>query len=270
MTSGTILSVNVSLAQEVLRRGKPAPTGIFKVPVEGRVALRGHQLEGDEQADLRVHGGPSKAVYAYAREDTDWWEEQLGRELGPGTFGENLTLSGIDIGTARVGERWRAGNTVVEVTQPRSPCWKLALKMGDPTFARTFRAAQRSGTYLAVVEEGDLAAGDPVEGISRPDHPITIGILAYLYEHDLRLASLAMEAATMPLPRDAWLELLRGGGIPEEHWIRWADGDDMDGPEAAAGTSSTTAAWSGRPTPPGSPDASDPSASGTQHAVRRS
>lgn len=234
MTSGTILSVNVSRAREVLRRGKPDRTAIFKVPVEGRVNLRNHQLEGDEQADRRVHGGPSKAVYAYAREDTAWWEEQLGRTLGPGAFGENLTLSGIDIGAARVGERWRAGNTVVEVTQPRSPCWKLALRMGDPTFARTFRAAQRSGTYLAMVEEGDLGAGDPVEGISRPGHPITIGILAYLYEHDLKLASLAMEAATMPLERSAWLELLRGGGIPEEHWIRWADGDDRDGAEHAA------------------------------------
>lgn len=239
MTSGTILSVNVSRPREVLRRGKPDRTAIFKVPVEGRVALRGHQLEGDEQADRTVHGGPSKAVYAYAREDTAWWEEQLGRSLVPGTFGENLTLSGVDIGAARVGERWRAGNAVVEVTEPRSPCWKLALRMGDPTFPRAFRAAQRSGTYLAVVEEGDLGAGDPVKGISRPAHPVTIGILAYLYEHDLKLASLAMEAAAMPLERNAWLELLRGGGIPEEHWIRWADGDAGDTAPPVATTSAT-------------------------------
>jgi MOSC domain-containing protein YiiM len=236
MTSGTILSVNVSRAREVLRHGKPNKTAIFKVPVEGRVRLRGHQLEGDEQADPRVHGGPAKAVYAYAREDTAWWEERLGRALVPGTFGENLTLSGVDIAAARVGERWRAGNTVVEVTQPRYPCWKLALRMGDPGFPRAFRSAQRSGTYLAVVEEGDLAAGDPVECLSRPDHPITIGILAYLNEHDVKLANLAREATRMPLERSSWLELLRGGEIPEEHWARWADGeaDTVGGAEQTA------------------------------------
>ena len=239
MTSGTILSVNVSRPREILRRGKPDRTAIFKVPVEGRVALRGHQLEGDEQADRRVHGGPSKAVYAYASEDTAWWEEQLGRSLVPGTFGENLTLSGVDIGAARVGERWRAGNAVVEVTQPRSPCWKLALRMGDPSFPRTFRAAQRPGTYLAVVEEGELGAGDPVEGISRPGHPVTIAVLAYLYEHDPKLASLAMEAAAMPLERSAWLELLRGGGVPEEHWIRWVEGGDADRTTMTASAAST-------------------------------
>ncbi|HEY8202994.1 MAG TPA: MOSC domain-containing protein [Actinomycetota bacterium] len=223
MTGGTILSVNVSRARDILRRGKPDRTGIFKTPVEGRVGLRRHQLDGDEQADRRVHGGPEMAAYAYAREDTDWWEDQLGKPLGHGTFGENLTLLGVDIGAARVGERWRAGNTVVEVTKPRSPCWKLALRMEDPTFPRKFRSAQRTGTYLAVVEEGDLAAGDPVETVWRPGHPLTIGILAYLYEHDLKLAALAREAAAMPLHPSDWLELLRGAGIPEEHWIHWAD-----------------------------------------------
>jgi MOSC domain-containing protein YiiM len=238
MTRGTILSVNVSRAREVLRRGQPAQTGIFKVPVEGRVGLRRHQLEGDEQADRKVHGGPRMAAYAYAREDTEWWEEQLGRPLVPGTFGENLTLSGVDIAAARVGERWRAGNTVVEVTKPRSPCWKLALRMQDPTFPRKFRSAQRTGTYLAVVEEGDLGAGDPVETVARPGHPLTIGILAYLYEHDLRLAGLALEAATMPLDREAWLQVLRGGGIPEEHWSHWADA----GPQAAPGAAHPAAA----------------------------
>lgn len=225
MTGGTILSVNVGTPREVLRRGKPARTGIYKVPVEGRVALRRHSLDGDEQADPTVHGGAEMAAYAYAREDTAWWEDQLGRPLAPGTFGENLTLSGVDIGAARVGERWRAGNTVVEVTKPRAPCWKLGIRMEDPTFPRKFRSAQRTGTYLAVVEEGDLAAGDPVEVVSRPGHPLTIGILAYLYEHDLHLAALAREAATMPLDRAAWLEILRAGGIPEEHWSRWADGE---------------------------------------------
>ena len=223
MAGGTILSVNVTRARDVLRRRKPDRTAIFKTPVQGRVGLHAHQLEGDEQADRRVHGGPEMAAYAYAREDTDWWEGQLGKPLVDGMFGENLTLRGVDIGAARVGERWRAGNTVVEVTKPRSPCWKLGLRMQDPSFPRAFRSAQRTGTYLAVVEEGDLAAGDPVETVWRPGHPVTIGILAYLYEHDPELAALVREAATMPLGRTDWLELLRGAAIPEQHWLCWAD-----------------------------------------------
>jgi MOSC domain-containing protein YiiM len=146
-------------------------------------------------------------------------------------------VSGVDISAARVGERWRVGNAIVEVTKPRSPCWKLGVRMEDPAFPRRFRAAQRTGTYLAVVEEGDLGAGDPVEVVWRPAHPLTIGILAYLYEHDLNLAALAREAATKPLERDAWLEILQGGDVPEEHWSAWADeprgADGVGGPRGA-------------------------------------
>jgi MOSC domain-containing protein YiiM len=224
------VSVNVGQAREVLQRGRPVKTGIFKAPVDGRVTLRRHQLDGDQQADPEVHGGPEMAAYAYALEDTRWWEERLGRSLPPGTFGENLTLSGVDIAGARLGERWRAGNTVVEVTKPRSPCWKLGVRMEDSGFPRKFRAAQRTGTYLAVVEEGDVGSGDPVEVLSRPGHPLTIGILAYLYEYDLQLAALCREAATMPLDRLAWLEILERGGVPREHWAAWAD--DVDGSQA--------------------------------------
>lgn len=219
---GTILSVNVGVPQEVMRRGRPVKTGIFKSPVAGRVGLRRHQVDGDQQADPEVHGGPDAAAYAYASEDIRWWEEQLGRTLPPGTFGENLTLAGVDIAAARVGERWRAGTAVVEVTRPRTPCWKLGVRMEDPGFPRKFRAAQRSGTYLAVVEEGDLGAGDPVELLSRPQHPLTIGILAHLSEHDPRLAALCREAATMPVERETWLEILEGGGVPGELWAAWA------------------------------------------------
>src|SRR5438093_11195142 len=157
MAGGTILSVNVTRARDVLRRRQPDRTASFKAPRQGRVGPHAHQLEGDEQADRRVHGGPEMAAYAYAREDTDWWEGQLGKPLVDGLFGENLTLRGVDIGAARVGERWRAGNTVVEVTKPRSPCWKLGLRMQDASFPRAFRSGQCTGSSLAGVEACVLA-----------------------------------------------------------------------------------------------------------------
>src|ERR671919_3044126 len=152
--SGSVLSVNVADIREVPRGGRMVKTGIWKLPVEGRVAVRGVNVVGDEQADRSVHGGPDKALYAYAREDYAWWERQLGRPLDPGTFGENLTTEGIQVTDALVGERWRAGSVVLQVTSPRVPCWKLGVRMGDPGFPRRFAAAGRPGAYLAILEEG--------------------------------------------------------------------------------------------------------------------
>ena len=116
-----LLSVNVGAVRQVELAGRPRTTAIWKLPVPGRVAVRGVNLVGDEQADRRVHGGPDKAVYAYAREDYAWWERQLGRPLEPGTFGENLTTEGIQVTGALVGERWRLGSVVLQVTSPRVP-----------------------------------------------------------------------------------------------------------------------------------------------------
>lgn len=138
-------------------------TGIFKEPVDGPVRASGSSLEGDLQADRRVHGGEVKAIYAYAREDYDWWERELGRELPPGTFGENLTVRGIDVTGAETGERWRVGSALLEITEPRLPCFKLGVKMGDNRFLKRFTAAGRPGKYLRIVEEGELRAGDAVE-----------------------------------------------------------------------------------------------------------
>ncbi len=142
-------------------------TAIWKYPVEGRVKVRGVNLEGDRQADLTVHGGENKAVYAYAIEETRLWEEELGRELGAGAFGENLTTEGVDVSGAVLGERWRVGTTLLEVVQPRLPCFKLGLKMEDPTFLKTFAQASRPGAYLKIIEEGDLGAGDRDRGRPR-------------------------------------------------------------------------------------------------------
>ena len=173
---GRVRSVNVGRVRRVEHRGKQATTGIWKDPVPGRVAVRGVNLEGDDQADRRVHGGADKAVYAYASEDYAWWAEQLGREMPPGTFGENLTVTGIDLRAAVVGERWLVGTAVLEVSRPRTPCWKLGLRMGDDDFPARFQAAERPGTYLGIVRKGDVGAGDDIVRFHRPDHGITIGV----------------------------------------------------------------------------------------------
>ena len=160
------------------------PTGIWKLPVEGRVAVRGVNVEGDEQADRAVHGGPDKALYAYAREDTDSWERELERELPHGAFGENLTLRGVDVSGALIGERWRVGSVLLEVSEPRFPCWKLGVRFGDPRMLKRFSAALRPGAYLRIAEEGELAAGDAVEIVARPDHDLTIAGFARAYLED--------------------------------------------------------------------------------------
>jgi MOSC domain-containing protein YiiM len=200
-------AVNVGTPRPIERsNGTVETSSIWKEPVSGRVAVRGVNIEGDDQADRSVHGGPDKAVYAYAGEDTDWWESELGRELGPGTFGENLTLRGVDVTGARVGERWRIGSAVLEVTSPRIPCWKLAKKMGDPRFIKQFAQARRPGAYLRIIEEGELAAGDEVEIVSRPTADVTVGLFAEAYEHDRSLLPRLLEADAMPGDWREWIE----------------------------------------------------------------
>ena len=149
--------------------------------------MRHDNLDGDRQADLTVHGGPDKAVYAYAIEETRIWEEELGRELGAGAFGENLTTEGVDVSGAVIGERWRVGTTLLEVVQPRFPCFKLGVRMDDPGFVRTFAHASRPGAYLRILEEGELGAGDAVSIEGRPDHGVTSRLVydAVLVDEDL-------------------------------------------------------------------------------------
>lgn len=191
MAPSIVLSVNVSGVRTIRYRGKDVKTGIFKEPVKGKVPLRGVNLLGDDQADRKVHGGPDQAVYAYATEDYAWWENELGRALPPGQFGENLTTSGSDVSSALIGERWSVGSTVLQITSPRLPCYKLATKMDDPHFIKRFASALRPGAYFSVVKEGEIEQGDPIEVVSRPGHHLTIAEMAriYLFEHD-RLAEL--------------------------------------------------------------------------------
>jgi MOSC domain-containing protein YiiM len=220
-SAGVVRSVNVGQPQELELQGQPHKTGIFKQPVAGRVRIFGNSVEGDVQADLRVHGGPYKAVYSYALEDYAWWEQELGTTLAPATFGENLTLEGISTTDALIGERWAVGSAVLAVTQPRQPCWKLAAKMQDKTFVRRFREAGRSGAYLSIIREGDVAAGDPVEVISRPSHPISIGMIAFLNSHDRELARLLLELIPEEPTPEEWDQVLGALNLPLQY--PWSD-----------------------------------------------
>jgi MOSC domain-containing protein YiiM len=168
-----VRSVNVGRPRTVRWQGRDVRSGIWKSPVDGPLRVEGVNFVGDDQADRRVHGGPDKAVYAYGVEDYAWWAESLG-ELAPGTFGENLTTAGLDLTGMHIGDRWRVGTAILEVAQPRLPCFKLGIKMGDDHFPGRFEAAGRPGAYLRIIEPGSIQAGDAIELelTSRPAIPI--------------------------------------------------------------------------------------------------
>jgi MOSC domain-containing protein YiiM len=180
----TVLSINVGRVREFDYNGRPAKSAIWKTPVDGRIAVRGVNLEGDDQADRKAHGGPDKVVYAYATEDVRWWEEKLGRSLQYGEFGENLTTEGIAVNDAPVGERWAIGTAVFEVSEPRIPCWRLGVRMHDQGFVRRFTEALRPGTYLRVIVAGAVGAGDEIRIIERPAHDLTIRDIFRIYTRD--------------------------------------------------------------------------------------
>ena len=179
-----VLSVNVGRPREFDYNGRPAKSAIWKSPVTGRIVARGVNLEGDDQADRKAHGGPDKAVYAYAREDMHWWEEKLGRSLSYGEFGENLTTEGVAVNDALIGERWQIANAVLEVSEPRIPCWRLGVRMNDEMFPKKFTEALRPGAYLRIVAESTVGAGDPIWMIERPAHDVTVRDMFRIYTRD--------------------------------------------------------------------------------------
>jgi len=174
----SVLSVNVGEVRHIEWHGETISTGIWKQPVSGRVAVHGVNLAGDDQADRTVHGGPDKAVYAYASEDYTWWREHSNVAAAPALFGENLTTEGLDLSAAVVGERWAVGSTLLEVAQPRLPCYKLGIRVGDASFLRTFLVAGRLGAYLRIVREGDVGAGDSIDVRDKPAHGVTLRDMA--------------------------------------------------------------------------------------------
>jgi MOSC domain-containing protein YiiM len=167
-------SVNHGKVFEAAWAGRLRRTAIDKRPVTQAVAVGEFGVVGDEQADVKYHGGPDKAVYAFAREDLDRWEQVLGRSLHDGQFGENLTTSGIDVNEALVGERWRVGEALLEVCSVRIPCRVFANWLQEQGWVRRFTADARPGPYLRVVEPGLVAAGDPIVVERRPTHELTI------------------------------------------------------------------------------------------------
>ena len=177
-----VISVNVGLPREVMWKGKTVTTGIFKEPVAGRVALDALNLAGDRQADLRVHGGPDKAVYVYPVEHYDYWRGELpGVELPFGAFGENLTVEGLLENEINIGDRFRIGTTELVVRQPRLPCYKLAVKFQRDDIIKRFLDSRRTGFYFAVTREGELGAGDRIEILTRDPNGVTVPDIVRLY-----------------------------------------------------------------------------------------
>jgi MOSC domain-containing protein YiiM len=153
-----ILSVNTAKPEPIAT--KTGQTGIFKRPQQGPVFVGEHGLASDAIVDVNNHGGKDQAVYLYSREDYAWWEHDLGREIEPGTFGENLTISGLESATACIGDRYRIGDLLLEVTSPRIPCSTFAVRMGDPHFVKRFMEAKRPGVYCRVLRTGNIAQGE--------------------------------------------------------------------------------------------------------------
>jgi MOSC domain-containing protein YiiM len=204
--AGRVRAVRVGTPKTYTWLGRELVTSIFKDPVEGLVAVEGHNLAGDQQADRKSHGGADKAVYAYAREDEDWWEAETGRAFPDGSFGENLTTTGLDLTHAFVGETWHVGTAVLQVTEPRTPCWKLGLKMDDPSFPRRAAASRRPGVLLRILCEGVLQAGDAVVVGPPPAHGVTAAAINRIYYGE-----------------DPDLGPIYGTPELAAHWRSWAD-----------------------------------------------
>jgi MOSC domain-containing protein YiiM len=205
-----VVSVNVGLPRRVVWRRREVTTGIYKEPDDGPVHVGGLNLAGDRQADLTVHGGADKAVYLYRAEHYPYWQEQLCRPLGWGTFGENLTVAGTPPeDEVAIGDRLRIGSAELVVTQPRLPCFKLALRFDDPAMVERFLAAGRSGYYLRVAKEGHVEAGDEIELLARHPAGVPVSEIMRLFARDREDAAAARRIlAVDALPAD-WRPFFR-------------------------------------------------------------
>ncbi|MEW6211511.1 MAG: MOSC domain-containing protein [Acidobacteriota bacterium] len=205
-----LISINVGLPREVQSNGKTVLTGIFKEPVEGRIQMRRLNLDGDRQADLSVHGGENKAVYVYPSEHYPYWRELLKREnLGWGMFGENLTTEGLFETEVFIGDRFRLGEAEVTVTQPRFPCFKLALKFGREDIIKKFLDSLRSGFYLSVGREGEVGASDEIELIHRSEDRISVTDIVRLYARDKNDTKLLRRVVSSEAVPQDWKDYFR-------------------------------------------------------------
>lgn len=212
-----LISVNVGKPRQVPWKGETVITAIFKAPVNHAVRLRTLNLDGDRQADLSVHGGPDKAVYAYPSEHYEFWRRELpGVELPWGSFGENFTTEGLHEDTTFIGDRFRIGSAVVMITQPRMPCYKLGVKFGREDMVKRFLASGRTGFYFSVVEEGEVRAGDALELLSHDGSNLAVSDITRLYAEkrpDPDLLRRALKATALPASwRGYFLRRFKGAG----------------------------------------------------------
>ena len=203
--TASLISVNVGLPKTVQWRGQSVTTGIFKNPVEGSIALRKHNLEGDGQADLTVHGGPTKAVYVYHTQHYTYWREELPEiEFGWGHFGENFTVDGMDEDSICIGDEFVVGTARLVVTEPRMPCFKLGVRFGRADMPKRFLQSQRSGFYFGVVEEGHVQAGDTFELLSKHPDGLRVADVTSLYTTERGNAALLRKAIAATALPDSW------------------------------------------------------------------
>ncbi|HEY7914463.1 MAG TPA: MOSC domain-containing protein [Blastocatellia bacterium] len=205
-----LISVNVGLPRDVPWQGKVVATGIFKEPVNSPLMLGTLNLEGDRQADLSVHGGVDKAVYAYPAEHYDYWRGELpDMDLPPGMFGENFTVEGLFEERVLIGDRFRIGEAEVIVTQPRLPCYKLGVKFGRADMVKRFLASRRTGFYFAVLREGMVEAGNAIELIGREEESVSVADITRVYafeKDDLQTIKRAIRVAALP---ESWKDYLQ-------------------------------------------------------------
>jgi MOSC domain-containing protein YiiM len=204
MATARVISVNVGTARELLIGRTASQSAIDKRPVSGPIRAGRLGLAGDEQADKQDHGGRDQALYAYAQEDLDWWTERLGREVRGGEFGENITTAGLDVTGALIGETWRFGDAVVQVTAPRIPCATFQAWTGEPNWVKRFADAGRPGAYLRVLAEGEIWAGAGIDVLALPDVHVTVGEAMRAYYGD---AALMRRLLTLPGHTEKWDEI---------------------------------------------------------------
>ncbi len=208
-----VVSLNVGLPRDVLWHGRSVTTGIYKQPVQGRVTLHTLNLDGDRQADLTVHGGAQKAVYCYPIEHYEYWKKELpGREVPVAIFGENFTTDGLMEDTVHLGDTFSVGSAGVVVTQPRLPCYKLGIRFEADEMVKRFLASGRSGFYLAVTREGEVAAGDEIKQIAKDPNSVPVSEITRLYitkrfnDEDVASLRRALQVAALP---EGWKDYFR-------------------------------------------------------------
>jgi len=205
-----LLSVNVGMPREVDWHGKLVRTSIFKSPVLGPIRVATLNLEGDQQSDLRVHGGVHKAVYVYPSEHYNFWRNEIPNlDLPWGMFGENFTTEGLLEGAVNIGDRFRVGSAEFVVTQPRMPCYKLGIRFGRPEIVKRFLQSGRSGFYLSVLGEGQVTAGDSVERITHDGRGVTVTDIVNLYKADETNQDLLRRASELPALPPFWRDYFR-------------------------------------------------------------